>query len=101
MTTRKKSKRNLSRGAMNMGISLLGLYIHVNHNNRLKEIFGPEYLDDERLAINLLHAILILQFLIGLYAFIRSSIILYEYKQGIRSEEDEISLAHENSKGGF
>ncbi|OME96058.1 MULTISPECIES: hypothetical protein [Paenibacillus] len=101
MTTRKKSKRNLSRGAMNMGISLLGLYIHVNHNNRLKEIFGPEYLDDERLAINLLHVILILQFLIGLYAFIRSSIILYEYKQGIRSEEDEISLAHENSKGGF
>lgn len=101
MTTRKKSKRNLSRGAMNMGISLLGLYIHVNHNNRLKEIFGPEYLDDERLAINLLHAILILQFLIGLYAFIRSSIILYEYKQGIRSEEDEISLDHENLKGGF
>lgn len=25
MTTRKKSKRNLSNGAMNMGISLLGL----------------------------------------------------------------------------
>lgn len=93
MTTRKKSKRNLSRGAMNMGISLLGLYIHVNHNNRLKEIFGPEYLDDERLAINLLHAILILQFLIGLYAFIRSSIVLYEYKQGIRNEEeDEVLL---------
>lgn len=101
MTTRKKSQRNLSKGVMNMGISLLGLYTHVNHNNRLKEIFGPEYLDDERLAINLLHTILILQFLIGLYAFIRSSIILYEYKQGIRSEEDEISLDHESSKGGF
>jgi hypothetical protein len=42
-----------------------------------------------------------LQFLLGLYAFIRSSIILYEYKQGIRSEEDEISLDHESSKGGF
>ncbi|MEC0258534.1 hypothetical protein PAEVO_00360 [Paenibacillus sp. GM2FR] len=93
MTTRKKSKRNLSNGAINMGISLLGLYTHVNHNNLLKEIFGPEYLDDERLAINLLYAILILQFLVGLYAFTRSSIILYEYKQGIRNEEeDEVSL---------
>ncbi|MCV4229571.1 hypothetical protein OHJ21_00205 [Virgibacillus sp. LDC1] len=93
MTTRKKSKRNLSNGAINMGISLLGLYTHVNHNNLLKEIFGPEYLDDERLAINLLYAILILQFLVGLYAFTRSSIILYKYKQGIRNEEeDEVSL---------
>lgn len=101
MTTRKKSKRNLSNGAINMGISLLGLYTHVNHNNLLKEIFGPEYLDDERLAINLLYTILILQFLIGLYAFIRSSIILYEYKQGIRSEEDEILLDLEHTKGGF
>jgi hypothetical protein len=59
MTTRKKSKRNLSNGAINMGISLLGLYTHVNHNNLLKEIFGPEYLDNERIAINLLYAILI------------------------------------------
>lgn len=60
-------------------------------NTRLfKDIYGPDYLlDEEKLPVNLLYAMLILQFLLGLYTFIRSSIILYEYKQGIRSEEDD------------
>ncbi|KOR88253.1 hypothetical protein [Paenibacillus solani] len=89
MTTRKKSKRNLFNGAAHMGISLLTLYTYVYQHKLFKDIYGPDYLEDEKLPINLLYALLILQFLLGLYAFVRSSIILYEYKQGIRNEEDD------------
>lgn len=89
MTTRKKSVRKLYNAAIHMTFSILGLYLYVSTHNLLQETFGPGYLDDERIAINLLYAILILQFMIALYAFIRSAIILYEYKQGIRNEEEE------------
>lgn len=89
MTTRKKSVRKLYNAAINMAISILGLYLHVSTHHLLKETFGPGYFDDERLAINLLYAVLILQFLLGLYVFVRSAIMLYEYRQGIRSEDDD------------
>ncbi|MGG3278906.1 hypothetical protein [Paenibacillus solani] len=90
MITRKKSRRKLCNGAVHMGISLLTLFTYVNQHKLFKDIYGPDYLlDEEKLPAYLLYAMLILQFLLGLYAFIRSSIILYEYKQGIRNEEDD------------
>ncbi|KOP64407.1 hypothetical protein AMS62_03410 [Bacillus sp. FJAT-18019] len=89
MTTRKKSKRSLFNGAAHMGISLLSLYTYVYQYKLFKDIYWPDHLDDEKLTVNLLCAMLILQFLHGLYVFVRSSIILYEYKQGIRNEEDD------------
>ncbi|MGE7827489.1 hypothetical protein [Paenibacillus sp. NPDC093718] len=101
MTTRKKSVRKMYNAAIHMTFSILGLYLHVSTHNLLQETFGPGYLDNERITLNLLYAVLILQFLLGLYVFIRLAIILYEYKQGIRIEEDELSLDHESSKGGF
>lgn len=89
MTTRKKSVRKLYNAVIHMTFSILGLYLHASTYHLLQETFGPGYLDDGRLAMNLLYAVLIMQFLLGLYVFIRSAIILYEYRQGIRSEDDD------------
>ncbi len=56
MTTRKKSVRKLYNAAIHMTFSILGLYLYVSTHNLLQETFGPGYLDNERLAINLLYA---------------------------------------------
>ncbi|GAB6929405.1 hypothetical protein JCM10914A_33880 [Paenibacillus sp. JCM 10914] len=89
-TTKAKRKRN--RSMMNMVASLIGIFTYLHNYTLVSEWFAPEDLTEQYFTLKVILTLLYIHLLFSLYSLVRSVIVLYEHKQGIRSDDDELPI---------